>query len=97
MLVARLAGMSTARIGALGVGAFLYAALFLVEAAGLWLQTRWANLTLVATASFIPFEIYELVRAITVVRASALAVNIAVVAYLLVRLHRRRRARASSS
>src|SRR5437773_2571337 len=37
-----------------------YAALFAVEGVGLWLRKVWAEyLTIVATTSFVPFEIYE--------------------------------------
>ena len=41
--LARITSMGPTRIAALGVGAFLYAALFLVEGTGLWLQRRWAE------------------------------------------------------
>lgn len=67
-----------------GAGAFLYAALFLTEGIGLWRQRRWAEyLTVVATASFIPFEIFELARRLTYPRAGALLINILVLLYLL--------------
>jgi uncharacterized membrane protein (DUF2068 family) len=66
---------------------FAYAALFLVEGTGLWLQRRWAEyLTVVATGSFIPFEIYELVRRVTLPRAGALVINIVVLLYLIYKL-----------
>jgi uncharacterized membrane protein (DUF2068 family) len=91
-VISRLSGMSPRRIEALGIGAFLYALLFLIEAAGLWLQKRWAEyLTSIATGSFIPFEIYELVQAVTAARIATLAANSAVVIYLIVRLRRYRR------
>src|ERR1700709_1929234 len=54
-------GPGTLRL--VGAGSFLYAALFLTEGIGLWRQKRWAEyLTVVATASFIPFEIFEIVQ-----------------------------------
>src|SRR5713101_5752703 len=63
-----------------------YAALFAVEGVGLWLRKVWAEyLTIVATASFVPFEIYELTRRFTPIRLGALVVNLAIVAYLVVR------------
>ncbi len=66
--------------------ALAYAALFVVEGVGLWRQRVWAEyLTIAATTSFIPIEIYELARRATAVRAAALAVNVAIVAYLIVR------------
>jgi len=89
--LSRITSMGPTRIAALGVGAFLYAALFLVEGTGLWLQRRWAEyLTVVATASFIPFEIYEVARRVTATRIVALVVNLATLVYLIVRLRRRR-------
>jgi uncharacterized membrane protein (DUF2068 family) len=87
--LSRLSGMSPGHIEALGIGAFLLGLLFLVEAVGLWLQKPWAQyLTIIATGSFIPFEIYELTRAVTAARIATLAVNIAVVIYLIVRSRR---------
>ena len=79
----------------LGLGSFLYAGLFLVEGTGLWLRKRWADwVTLIATCSLIPFELWELIqrppgRRWTVV--ATLAVNLLIAAYLgyLVRTARR--------
>jgi uncharacterized membrane protein (DUF2068 family) len=89
-VVSRIMPMSPKRIGELGIVAFLYALVFLVEGTGLWLQRRWAEyLTVVVTASLIPFEIYELTQGVTVARAVSLVVNVAVVIYLIVRLRRR--------
>jgi uncharacterized membrane protein (DUF2068 family) len=91
-VIAHLSGLSPRRIEALGIGAFAYATLFGVEAVGLWLERRWAQyLTVIATISFIPFEIYELVREVTPARIIALVVNVAVAVYLVVRLWRTRK------
>lgn len=77
------------KLEALGIGAWLYALLFLVEGVGLWQERRWAEyLTIVATASFVPFEIYELVTEVSAPRVTALVLNVAVVAYLALRLRR---------
>ena len=71
----------------LGVGAFLYATLFLTEGIGLWRQRRWAEyLTVVATASFIPFELFEIHRRLTMPRVGAFMLNTLVVLYLIYRL-----------
>jgi uncharacterized membrane protein (DUF2068 family) len=84
LLLARLSGLTPERLEALGIGAFLYAGLFAVEGTGLWLGRRWAEyLTSVATASFVPVEIYELGRRFTATRLSALLVNLAALAYLV--------------
>jgi uncharacterized membrane protein (DUF2068 family) len=64
--------------------AALYAVLEGVEAIGLWYQKRWAEyLTLVATVAFIPYEIYELTKAISPFKIVALCVNVAIALYLL--------------
>jgi uncharacterized membrane protein (DUF2068 family) len=63
-----------------------YAALFATEGVGLWLQRVWAEyLTIVATTSFIPFEVYELTRRFTPIRLGVLMVNVAIVGYLVAR------------
>jgi uncharacterized membrane protein (DUF2068 family) len=68
-------------LSALGAG---YAALFLTEGTGLLFRKRWAEwLTIVATSSLMPFEVYELINKFTVVRLLALLVNAVVVLYLI--------------
>ena len=68
-------------ISALGAG---YAALFLTEGTGLLFRKRWAEwLTIVATSSLMPIEVYELVEKFTAVRLFALLINAAVVLYLI--------------
>jgi hypothetical protein len=48
------------------------------------MQRRWAEyLTLVATTVLLPIEIWELTRSVSVLKVLALAVNLAVIAYLL--------------
>ncbi len=75
------------QIEAAGITSIVYGLLFVVEGVGLWKGQRWAEwLTVIATGSLIPFEIYELLRRPTVVRALALVTNVAVVAYLAYRL-----------
>jgi uncharacterized membrane protein (DUF2068 family) len=68
-------------LSALGAG---YAGLFLTEGTGLLFRKRWAEwLTIVATSSLMPLEVYELVKQFTAVRLLALLVNAAVVLYLI--------------
>jgi len=67
--------------------AFAYAVLFIAEGTGLWLQKKWAEyLTLIATASFLPFEIYEVVKRVTALRVVVIVINVAIVIYLVWRL-----------
>ena len=68
-------------LSALGTG---YAALFLTEGTGLLFRQRWAEwLTIVATSSLLPIELYELVKQFTAIRLLALVINAAVVLYLI--------------
>jgi uncharacterized membrane protein (DUF2068 family) len=63
---------------------FGYAALQLTEGVGLWLMQRWGEyFAAVATAVFLPLEVYELTERVTVLRVLLLLVNVAAVAYLI--------------
>lgn len=58
------------------------------EAIGLWKERRWAEyLTVVATAGFVPLEVHELLDRVTVLRVLALAINIALVVWLVLNKH----------
>ena len=64
--------------------AFGYATVTLVEGIGLYLQKAWGEfLTLAITASFLPWEIFEIFRRITWIRVGLLTINILVFLYLL--------------
>jgi uncharacterized membrane protein (DUF2068 family) len=68
----------------IGLAAFCYAALGIAEGIGLYLEKAWGEfLTLLITVSFLPWEIFEIVRRLTWIRASLLAINILVFLYLL--------------
>jgi uncharacterized membrane protein (DUF2068 family) len=85
--IEKLSGMTGKQLAGLGIGMFAYAAVFLVEGIGLAFRKRWAEyLTVIVTTSFIPLEIYELVRDVSALRVLAIVVNSAVVVYLIVRL-----------
>ena len=61
----------------------IYAAVFLVEGVGLLRRRRWGEwLTVIVTASFIPFEVYELLRRPRIGKLIAIALNVAIGAYL---------------
>ncbi|WP_263379916.1 DUF2127 domain-containing protein [Granulicella paludicola] len=75
----------------LGIGSFVYAALFLTEGFGLWLAKPWAEwFTAIITGSLVPLEIYEIYRHPTAVKVIVLLLNIAIVVYLVVRIRRER-------
>ncbi len=76
--------LKSSTLYAVAAAAAAYAVLEGVEAVGLWYQRRWAEyLTFVATVAFIPYEIYELSRAISAFKLAAFIVNIAIALYLL--------------
>jgi uncharacterized membrane protein (DUF2068 family) len=69
------------RIGAL---AFSYAGLSLAEGIGLFLEKAWGEyLTLAITASFLPWEAFEVIHRLTWIRVGLLVVNTLVFLYLL--------------
>ncbi len=64
--------------------AIAYAVVEGIEAVYLWKERRWAEyLTVVATVGFIPFEVYELMNKVTVLRVFALVANVAILAWLV--------------
>jgi uncharacterized membrane protein (DUF2068 family) len=84
----------------IGFFAYCYAALSALEGIGLYLEKAWGEfLTLAITASFLPWEIFEIFRHITWIRVGLLSINLLVFAYLLqlvlARARRRTQKRAS--
>jgi uncharacterized membrane protein (DUF2068 family) len=68
----------------IGEVVFIYAGLDLVEGIGLYLEKTWAEyLTLAITASFLPWEVFELFRRLTLIRVSLLVLNVLIFLYLL--------------
>ena len=85
--VAKASNLSPEQIKKLGVGSFIYAGLFLTEGVGLWLLKRWAEwLTVIITSSLVPLEIYEIHRHPTPAKVVVLALNVAIVVYLIFRI-----------
>lgn len=84
-----LLGLTPHKFELIGIGASLYAALFLIEGWGLWQRKRWAEyLTVFATASLIPFEVWEILHRFTGLKVAAFALNVAIVIYLWRLVHR---------
>lgn len=89
LLLTKLANVDDLRLKELSIGTFFYAGLFLIEGVGLALQKRWAEyFTIITTSSLLPIEIYELARRVSIGKGIALAINLAVVAYLIFELRR---------
>lgn len=90
-LLAKLNLLDDRKLEALGGLTFAYSALFLTEGTGLFFEKRWAEfLTIIATASFIPMEVYELLKNPSLVKSILLALNGGIVVFLVVNLRRRK-------
>jgi uncharacterized membrane protein (DUF2068 family) len=76
-------GLTTTKQTALAVTAFGVAALMGTEGIALYLRKPWARwLTIAATSSLIPIEVYEISREVHPIRVLILIFNVAIVAYL---------------
>ena len=67
----------------IGLAAYCYAGLGILEGIGLFLEKAWGEyLTLIITASFLPLEIIEIMRRLTWIRVVLFAANVLVLLYL---------------
>lgn len=91
--VAAASGLHARHFRILGLVAYAYAILHLIEGIGLILERRWAGrLTVLATGALIPLEVYELVRRVNLVRIAVVVANTAMVGYLIMKLRRDKKA-----
>ena len=90
-----LEGMGAGKLHLVVVVTAAYTAVVLLEGTGLWLRKRWAEwVTILATTSLIPFELWELIQRPPGHRwtvAVTLAVNVLIAAYLAYLLRTGRR------
>jgi len=83
-LVDKLLGLGPRKFLAIGVVSCVYASVFAIEGWGLWREKRWAEyLTVIVTASLIPLELWEIFHHFTWLKVLALALNIAILSYLI--------------
>ena len=95
LLLGKLSILDDRRLKELSAGTFIYAAIFFTEGIGLALHKRWAEyFTIITTSSFLPLEIYELIKHFGLGKVFALLINIAVVVYLVFELRRYPRKRS---
>jgi uncharacterized membrane protein (DUF2068 family) len=67
-----------------------YAGMLLLEGGGLWLERSWAAyLTVISTSLLLPFELYEVIDRVSIVRVGVLLLNLVIVLYLLMQLKKR--------
>ena len=89
----KLGQVHTRQLAELSVAGLCYAALFLTEGTGLMLRQHWAEwLTVIATASLLPVEIYHMFHALSVFTIAVFLLNIAIVLFLIYRIRSRRAA-----
>ncbi len=87
-IIAKLSGLTDKKLELISAGTFLYSGLLSTEGVGLMLRKRWAEyLTVIATALFIPLEIYEIFHHKSIGKFIILIVNVAMVVYLIKRIH----------
>jgi len=74
---------ASAHLRLLALGVLVYAALRLLEAAGLWLGKAWALwIGALSAGIYLPFEVVELVKHPGALTAALLCINVAVAVYL---------------
>ena len=82
--------LTPSKIRLYGLIALGYGALEAAEGYGLWRRRRWGEyLTIVATSLLLIPEVDEIVKKPSLLKALGLVVNLAVIAYLVIRLRRR--------
>lgn len=82
---------ASAHLRLLALGVLVYAALRLLEAAGLWLGKAWALwIGALSAGIYLPFEVVELVKHPGALTAALLCINVAVAVYLTYGLIARR-------
>jgi uncharacterized membrane protein (DUF2068 family) len=75
----------------LALGAAIYALVRIVEAYGLWRERIWAEwLGAVSALIYVPFEMHALLKGVTPLRLTTLAINLVVVWVLTAALMQRR-------
>lgn len=83
------------RLKQISLATFGYSVLALTEGIGLVLEKVWAEyLTLTLTISFLPWELFELTRHPNSFRLSLLLINLAVLAYLIWLLRKKKEKQA---
>lgn len=86
------------RLREISIATLAYSAVALTEGIGLLMEKVWAEyLTLILTISFLPWELFELVRRPSWFRLGLLVINLLVLGYLVWLLQRKKLLSATSS
>jgi uncharacterized membrane protein (DUF2068 family) len=98
MLLNNISALQNANLRQVVLLAWGYAAIRLTEGYGLWRDKAWAEwLAAVSGAVYLPLELSHLLAQTTAINGLVLVGNIVVVAYMVVRLWRRRKTPAVDS
>jgi uncharacterized membrane protein (DUF2068 family) len=93
-LLEKTLGVSERTLRLFYTGTLIYAALYLIEGLGLFFDKAWAEwMTIIATALFLPLEIVEICRDVTLFRVIVFILNVLMVIYLGMRLQWRHQAK----
>ncbi len=88
-LLARLDLITDHQLGQWSVVTFCFSGMFLTEGVGLLLRREWAKyLTIIGTATFVPFELYAVIDHFSALKLGLLAGNLAVVVLLGIQLRK---------
>ena len=95
LLLDRVALISPHMLKQISVGIFAYAGLHTLEGVGLVLRKKWAEyVTLILTASFLPWEFFEIIRHFTWIKVVLTGINVLVVLFLVFCVRIREESRA---
>jgi uncharacterized membrane protein (DUF2068 family) len=94
LLLDKAQALTPHRLKWIGTAVFLDAGLDFIEGTGLILRKRWAEyFTLILTASFLPWELFEIIRHVTPIKIGLTILNALVVLYLAYVLKQRETAK----
>lgn len=90
LAIARVSKLTPGHLREIGLAAFFYAGLFIIEGIGLWMLKRWGEwVTVVVTSSLLPFEVISVWRHATIPKIVIFTINAAIVAYLIYLIRRK--------
>lgn len=94
VLLDKLSSLDPYHLKVISFALFMYAGLDVIEGYGLILGKIWAEyFTLILTASFLPWELYEIIRHVTILKVVLTLLNVFVVIYLAIVVKERVRER----
>jgi uncharacterized membrane protein (DUF2068 family) len=86
-LVLKVDALQPHSVFVLSIVSLSYAWLLLVEGVGLWFEVSWAAyVTVISTSLLLPFEVYEVLERVSVLRIGVLLLNLVIVLYLITQL-----------